>query len=69
MHLLPYALRRLLHRPKRARKSALPAITIRDQREHDLHRYRPRPSIAPRAEGEQDLDQGHGLDGSVPRSG
>jgi hypothetical protein len=56
MHLLPYALRRLLHRPKHARRSAPEALNTREQRERDLRRYRPRPS-APRPEdAEQELD-------------
>jgi hypothetical protein len=62
MHLLPYALRRLLHRPKRARRNAPEAVTIRDQREHDLHRYRPRPSTSPPENAEQELDQAQRLD-------
>ena len=56
MHLLPYALRRLLHRPKRVRRSAPEAVTIRDQREHELRRYRPRPSVPPPRVDEPELD-------------
>ncbi len=55
MHLLPYGLRRLLHRPKRARRST-PDPVISDQREHDLRRYRPRPSAPPPKDAEQEPD-------------
>jgi hypothetical protein len=56
MHLLPYVLRRLLHRPKRALSSTPDTVTIRDQREHDLRRYRPRPSTSPPRSDDQELD-------------
>ncbi|HEY0238835.1 MAG TPA: hypothetical protein VGC37_09325 [Friedmanniella sp.] len=56
MHLLPYALRRLLHRPKRARRSTPDPVTIRDQREHELRRYRPRPSAASPRGAEREVD-------------
>jgi hypothetical protein len=62
MHLLPYSLRRLLHRPQHARKSTPDVVTSREKREHDLQRYRPRPSTAPPANAEQELDQAHGRD-------
>jgi hypothetical protein len=63
MHLLPYALRRLLHRPQHARRSTSDPVASRDQREQDLRRYRPRPSVALSARAEQEPDQAGGLDG------
>ena len=55
MHLLPYALRRLLHRPKRARRSRPDTVTNLDQREHELRRYRPRPNTSRPKDDEQAL--------------
>jgi hypothetical protein len=56
MHLLPYPLRRLLHRPKRARQTSSEPFTVSDQREHDLRRYRPRPSASAPSSAEEELD-------------
>jgi hypothetical protein len=56
MHLLPYALRRLLHRPKRARRSAPDPVIMSDQREHDLRRYQPRSSAPPPRDADQEPD-------------